>query len=60
MLIGELIIKSIALGLYIAWPFMCLWWTIVAIYERDILGILLSILVGWLLFIGITLYMLGV
>ena len=60
MLIGELIIKSIALCLYIACPFILLWWTSVAIYERDILGILLSILVGWLLFIGITLYMLGV
>jgi len=60
MLIGELIVKSVVLVLYIAWPFICLWWTITAICERDILGILLSILCGWLLFIGATLYMLGV
>lgn len=60
MLIGESMLNGLGIALYIAFPIISLWWTIVAICERDILGILLSIVFGWFLFIAMTLYFLGV
>ena len=59
MLIGESMLKSLGIVLYIVFPIIVLLVTIIAIYERDILGVLLAAF-GWFLFLVMTLYMLGV
>ena len=59
MLIGELMLRGVAVGCYIAMPIIVLWVTILAIREQDILGILLATF-GWFLFIVMTLVILGV